>query len=277
MADLNIIERANKVLTFRKYIREECRKKGMDYPSDEKLAEYINETSSFDVAECMKAYEGKLGVFHDPFDDLIKEIGKISWGDNKPSEELIRDYASKNGCDINGFLKMWNINSYKGVEKDTLLATLKLDDTKLVALWNKFIEESALYGADSYIYDLKFKDDVEYINSNFPKEKIAEITRIIRNATLHGEEVRFIQWFSLNDKDDEKIRVKKDIKSIIIAYWGEIFERVMVYPSAYSFSTNLYAEGDGSTYFDDVFFPIIAKEIGYNINGDKGTIEKIEK
>ena len=134
-----------------------------------------------------------------------------------------------------------------------------------------------MYGADSYIYDLKFKDDVEYINSNFPKEKIAEITRIIRNATLHGEEVRFIQWFSLNDKDDEKIRVKKDIKSIIIAYWGEIFERVMVYPSAYSFSTNLYAEGDGSTYFDDVFFPIIAKEIGYNINGDKGTIEKIEK
>jgi NADH dehydrogenase len=41
MADLNIIERANKILTFRKYIREECRKKGLEYPSDEKIAEYI--------------------------------------------------------------------------------------------------------------------------------------------------------------------------------------------------------------------------------------------
>ena len=31
------------------------------------------------------------------------------------------------------------------------------------------------------------------------------------------------------------------------------------------------------TFFSDVFFPVIAKEIGYKIDGYNGTIEKIVK
>jgi hypothetical protein len=67
------------------------------------------------------------------------------------------------------------------------------------------------------------------------------------------------------------------MKSIIKAYWGEIFERIMLYPSCYGFDVQIYAEGDGSTYFDDVFFPVIAEEVGYKIDGGKGTFTKIDK
>jgi len=88
--------------------------------------------------------------------------------------------------------------------------------------------------------------------------------------------IRFIQWFSLNG-NSIKANSEDDIKSTITCFWSEIFERIMLYPSAYNFNVEIYSEGDGSTYFDDVFFPIIAKEVGYLIDGDKGTITEIEK
>ena len=93
---------------------------------------------------------------------------------------------------------------------------------------------------------------------------------VIKNDTC------YVQWFSLND-NTIKAKSEEDIKSTITAYWEEIFERIMLYPSAYNFNVEIYCEGDGSTYFDDVFFPIIAKEVGYLIDGDKGTIKEIEK
>lgn len=265
MAELNLVEKANKVISFRKVIREICRKKGLEYPSDDKISEYINQKYGMNVDDFMKDYTEKEGIFRDPTTEFYNDLMKINWGEGTPTIENVREFVAKNGYDKQKFINEWVINTYKGVEKNTLIATIKLTDEVLVQLWNTFIEESSLYGDDSYIYDLTNDDDVRVLRGSMKPSDWAKVKAL-------GS--RFIQWYSLNDGD---IVAKKDIKGIIIAYWSEIFNRVMLYPSAYSFDVNLYAEGDGSTYFDDVFFPTIAKEIGYIINGDKGTIEKIEK
>ena len=252
MADLNIIEKANKVLTFRKYIREECRKKGLGYPSDEKLAEYINNENNYNVDTFMDMYINKKGIFKDPMDDFKAELALIEWGpDGQPTDEEIAAYVAENGYNVHGFITHHVINTYKGFEKATLLRALALDDAELVKLWNKFIEEGALYGADSYIYDLEKADDKIYLTNHMPKDLRAELTRKINNAKLHGNEVRFVQWFVLNDNS---VHIKTDIKGIIVAYWSEIFERMMGYPMCY---------GD---FFENIFWTECVGVLGYNMD-----------
>lgn len=252
MDGLNIIERANKIITFRKYIREECRKKGLDYPSDEKLAEYINNESNYNVDTFMDMYINKKGIFKDPMDDFKAELALIEWGEGEqPTDEEITEYVRENGYNVHGFITHHVINTYKGFEKATLLRALALDDAELVKLWNKFIEEGALYGEDSYIYDLEKADDRIYLTNHMPKDLRAELTRKINNAKLHGNEVRFIQWFALNDNS---VRIKTDIKGIIVAYWSEIFERMMGYPMCY---------GD---FFENIFWAECVGALGYNMD-----------
>lgn len=271
MAELNIIEKANKVLTFRKYIREECRKKGLEYPSDEKIAEYIADCGGdncvYDLNDFMGDYENKIGVFKDPFVDFKAELDEINFGD-KPTEVEMREFFNKNGNNVALFIREHTINSYHGLAKDTLLATLELSEETLVALWNTFIEESAMYGEDSYIYDLAHKKDIDYINVNFPNDKKAELTRIIRNAKLHNENVRFIQWYNLNDNT---IHVKNDIKGIIVAYWSDIFERVMAFPTCYC---NIIGTFD---YFSEVFWEVCMKHLGFTYDEKNGKLNPIEK
>ena len=268
MADLNIIERANKILTFRKYIREECRKKGLEYPSDEKIAEYIADCGGnecvYDLNDFMCDYENKMGVFKDPFNDFKAEVDKIGF-DNKPTEAEMREFFNKNGNDIKGFIRETNIKSYNGLVKDTLVATLKIPTTTLVALWNAFIEESAKYGEDSYIYDICNQNDLNFISTNFPKDKIAEITRIIRNAKLHNKEVRLFQWFNLNDN---QIHVIEDIKDTIAAFWDEIFERIMLCPNAYEL---------GDDYFTAIFWGVCMKHLGYAYDEHSNELKTIQK
>lgn len=252
MDGLNIIERANKILTFRKYIREECRKKGLDYPSDEKLAEYINNENNYNVDTFMDMYINKKGIFKDPMDDFKAELALIQWGDEQPpTDEEIAAYVAENGYNVNGFITHHVINTYKGFEKATLLRALTLDDAELVKLWNKFIEEGALYGVDSYIYDLENDKDRIYLTNHMPKDLRAELTRSISNAKLRNQKVRFIQWFDLNDNS---VRIKTDIKGIIVAYWSEIFERMMGYPMCY---------GD---FFENIFWTECVSALGYNMD-----------
>ena len=108
MAELNRVERANKIITFRKYIREECRKKGLDYPSDSKISEYIEDCGGdecvYDLNDFMCDYENKMGVFKDPFDDFKAELNKIEFG-NKPTEDDMREFFDKYGFDVNGFIR----------------------------------------------------------------------------------------------------------------------------------------------------------------------------
>jgi hypothetical protein len=252
MDGLNIIERANKVITFRKYIREECRKKGLDYPSDEKLAEYINNENNYNVDTFMDMYINKKGIFKDPMDDFKAELALIEWGEGEqPTDEEIAAYVAENGYNVHGFITHHVINTYKGFEKATLLRALALDDAELVKLWNKFIEEGALYGEDSYIYDLEKADDRIYLTNHMPKDLRAELTRSINNAKMRNQKVRFIQWFALNDNS---IRIKTDIKGIIVAYWSEIFERMMGYPMCY---------GD---FFENIFWTECVGALGYNMD-----------
>ena len=49
--------------------------------------------------------------------------------------------------------------------------TLKLSEKDLRNLWNTFIDESATYGEDSYVYDFQDKNDIcDLINGMTKKE-----------------------------------------------------------------------------------------------------------
>ena len=193
MADLNLVERANKIITFRKYIRDECRKKGLEYPSDAKISEYIADCGGdecvYDLNDFMGDYENKIGIFKDPFDDFKAEVSKHDW--IKTTDEEMRDFITEQGYNVRGFLRYKIIGSYKPLEKDILVATLsKLTASQLVQLWNKFIEESAVYGEDSYIYDLTKQDDVNLLRGGLKPSEWAKVV---------GFKCRYVSWHNLND------------------------------------------------------------------------------
>ena len=259
---MNAVEYAIKVTSFRKLVRDICRKNGMDYPSDEKVAEWIEQGYGMEnVDDFIKDYTEKQGIFREPIADFIKELRKHRI---KESDDFIKDWVSKNGYNIDKFVNESIINSYEPIERSALLATLELADVDLVALWNYFIEESAKYGEDSYIYDLLNETDIIFITNNFPKDIKAEITRINTDFNLHGKTLRFIQWHNLNDG---KVYAKEDIKGIILAYWSDIFERIMLYPTLYN------TKG----YFEDIIWPILVKELGYTMNYNSGEVKRINK
>ena len=176
MNNLNAVEFAIKVTSFRKMVRQICAKKGLEYPSDEKIAEWIDQKYGFNVDDFIKDYTEKEGIFREPITDFINEVNKIGWL-KKPTEDEIKEFFEKNGNNIGLFCQQRTIAALNPLERDLLLATLKLADFQLVKLWNLFVEESGLYGADSYIYDLRDKADVDFINKNFPNDR--HITRIL--------------------------------------------------------------------------------------------------
>ena len=65
---------------------------------------------------------------------------------------------------------------------------------------------------------------------------------------------------------------KEDIKGIILAYWSDIFERIMLYPSLYN---TLYLSK--KEYFEDIIWPIFVKELGYTMNYNSGEVKRISK
>lgn len=198
-------------------------------------------------------------------------------GIKPPTNEQISDYINDYGFYFEDFMADYTehegmfrgLTSYSPLEQKILDKTLTLSDDVLRELWNSFVDESGIYGEDSFIYDLSSERDSAYLGEHMTDEELLATCKLVAN-----DNVRYIQWLSCNDSS---IRIVNDIKPIIKAYWGEIFERIMLYPCCYGFDVQIYAEGDGSTYFDDVFFPIIAEEVGYKIDGNKGTITKIEK
>ena len=162
-----------------------------------------------------------------------------------------------------------NMVEKESLERKTYLKTIeKLSVKHLAKLWNTFVKESLLYGEDSYIYDLSDLEDSKFLDEYMNGVQLKVVSdMVIKNGTC------YVQWFNLNDNTIRAIS-EEDIKSTITAYWGEIFERIMLYPSCYNFGVELYYEGDASIYFDDVFFPLIVKEVGYIVDDDNGTIKK---
>ena len=252
----NVIEYAHKVLSFRMNIAKACKAKNIEVPSDEKIGEYIS-LYGFNLNDFMADYIEKEGIFRNPIDDFVKDIQAMEL-DNPPSEEEIRKYAENHDLDIAKFVKYHNIQNFKGVMKEILLKTLEFDDETLVCLWNLFIKESQLYGENSYIYDLEDKDDVDYILKVWPAKMKAELTRMTRGAELRGDKIRFIQWF---DDTTENIYVKKDIAAIIIAYWGEIFERIIEFPTIYN-KVNV-GQSNTTPYFTNIVWKVIKNNVNF--------------
>lgn len=264
----DLIGFAQKVISFRMNVIKACKAKGIDVPTDEQISDYIN-GYGLHFEDFMADYTEHEGMFHclkTPFEEFKSELAEITFS-TKPTDDEITAFFQANGNNVLLFCEQRTIKEMSPIVRKTYLNTAeKLSEEKVAKLWNTFIEESAKYGEDSYIYDLANEDDGKFLANHMDG---AQLRTICKMAT---KGVRFVQWFNLNEGT---ICEKKNIKQIIVAYWEEIFERIMLYPSAYNFSVEIYCDGDGSTYFDDVFFPIIAKELGYIVDGDKGVIKHI--
>ena len=268
----DLIGFAHKVISFRMNVIKACKAKGIDAPTDEQIGAYINDYG-LHLDDFMTDYiehEGMFRCLQSPLEKFKKMVSEITFS-NKPTDEEIVSFFSTYGDNVPLFCEQRTIKEMNPIERKTYLKTIeKLSEEKLVKLWNAFIEESGHYGEDSYIYDLADEKDSKYLGNYMDGAQLKTISNMV---TLNN--TRFIQWLNLNDGS---ICEKSDIKHTITAYWSEIFERIMLYPSAYdNFDVEVFCEGDGSTYFSDVFFPVIAKEVGYVVDGGKGTITKIEK
>lgn len=268
----DVIGFAHRVISFRMNIIKACKAKGVEPPTDGQISKYIN-GYGMNLIDFMTDYTEHEGIFRNlqtPFEQFSKAVAEISWG-IAPTKEEIKAFFDKYGNNIELFRNQRILARMGSIERKTYLKTLDLLRLpKLVKLWNIFIEESGLYGVDNHIYDLTNTGDTTFLARQMKHEEWLKVWKLRENG------VSFIQWFSLGDNSIKTLETQT-IKDIILAFWGEIFERIMLYPSCYGFNVDIYSEGDASTYFDDVFFPIIAKEVGYIVNGEKGTIEKVEK
>lgn len=242
----NVIEQAIKVTTFRKYVREACRKEGLDYPSDEKIAEFIEEGNSFNVKAFMDDYKEHEGVFRrlkTPLEEFKEKVDKISW-DEKPTEEEIVDFFKKIGNKIELFYQQHKIKQMDSLERKVYFAAMDLKEEQIVKLWNIFIKESGLYGEDSRIIDLFDKEDNKYFCDNFlskHKEASLEIS-----TWIVQDDVRYIQWLR---SEDNKLKVVKDVKGIVTVHWSEIYNRILLFPTHYD------------NFFSEIAWPIFKGEL----------------
>lgn len=263
---MTLVEKAQKVIGFRLQIINACKKQGIAAPTDEQISDYIN-GYGIDIKDFMADYTKHEGMFRSPIKDFADKVWEYAWSEkNKPTMEEMTAWTEKNGYDVDNFLHQRTIASYEPLERATLLKTLEMGDVLLVKLWNKFIEESAMYGEDSYIYDLKNEKDVKFLNEHMEIDEKKEV----KWQQTHNN-ARYIQWFAQNGN---AINVKTDIKGVIIAYWGDIFSRIMGYPDLYG---NLMNGQIGTDYFFDVFFPTIREFTGYTFDERDGSLTYKEK
>lgn len=249
----DLIGFAHKVISFRMNAIKACKAKGIDAPTDEQISDYINNYGLHfeDFMADFTEHEGIFRCLRTPLEEFKDEIKKISWG-TPPTEEEILAFFNKNGNNIGLFCNQHAISKMKPLERKIYLKTIEVLPTEgLVALWNLFIEESAHYGEDSYIYDLKNPEDVKFLRGHMENLEMQTIRNMIE------ERVRYVQWFALSDKSIQG-RTDDTIQRIITAYWSEIFARIMIFPSCYQRLM-------GIEYFDEIVWPIITKEVGIEI------------
>jgi len=253
----DLIGFAHKVISFRMNVIKACKAKGIDVPTDEQISDYINDYGLHfeDFMSDYTEHEGMFRCLRTPLEDFKAEVNSIQWGE-KPTEDEIVAFFNQHGNDIEMFCNQHTIKNMKPLERKVYLKTLEMLPTEgLVALWNLFIEESALYCEDSYIYDLESQEDSKFLREHMENFEMQTIRSMIE------QKVRYIQWFALNDKSIQG-RTDESIKRIITAYWSEIFERIMIFPSCYQ---RLMGKQWGIDYFDEIVWPIITKEVGIEI------------
>lgn len=253
----DLIGFAHKVISFRMNAIKACKAKGIDAPTDEQISDYINNYGLHfeDFMADFIEHEGMFRCLRTPLEEFKDKIKEISWG-TPPTEEEILAFFNKNGNNIGLFCNQRTISKMKPLERKIYLKTIEVLPTEgLAALWNLFIDESAHYGEDSYIYDLENPEDVKFLRSHMENLEMQTIRNMIE------ERVRYVQWFALNDKSIQG-RTDENIQHMITAYWSEIFERIMVFPSCYQ---RLMGKQWGIEYFDEIVWPIITKEVGIEI------------
>lgn len=253
----DLIGFANKVINFRMNVIKTCKEKGIMPPTDEQISDYINgyDLNFEDFMADFIEHEGMFRCLKTPLEEFKDKIKEISWG-TPPTEEEILAFFNKNGNNIGLFCNQRTISKMKPLERKIYLKTIEVLPTEgIAALWNLFIEESAHYGEDSYIYDLENPEDIKFLREYMDGCEL----QTIRN--MKEQKVRYVQWFALNDKSIQG-RTDENIQHIITAYWSEIFERIMVFPSCYQ---RLMGKQWGIEYFDEIVWPIITKEVGIEI------------
>jgi len=261
----NCIEFSCAVLQMRTRIMAACKNKGLEIPTDEQISDYIC-GYGVNFNDFMADYEQGEGMFIDLAFKRFKTkvYTTIDWI-NKPTDEELVVFFKEHGNDFDKFLETRVNSGMTDAERVTYNGTIKmLSEEKLVKLWNTFIDESTTIGKDSYIYDSKNEEEMTRKFYDRGKEKIKSVL---------GSEKRFFNWFN----DEEMPQVVENVKNLVLCYWGDIFERIMMFPSAYEFDVEIWGEGDGSTYFSDVFFPNLATLLGYQVNGGDCKIEYVGK
>lgn len=261
----NVIENAVKVTSFLKLVREICKTNNLNYPADEEIAEWIDGGGELNALTFLA---GRMLNYK--FNKFVADLESEGMTDLDLDD--VKAFYEKYGDNVGLYVDNYIIKKLNKVERLTYTATIdKLTTMAMVKLWNTFLEESALYGDDSYIYDLNDDYDLEVLKDNMKHDELEKVKK------LRSENVRYIQWANLNDNEITKV---DNIKRTLLGFWTEIFEHIMVYPSAYNFKLNtklnMYSDGDGRTYLDDVFFPALAREIGYDIDPNRGTIKKLD-
>lgn len=263
----DLIGFAHKVISFRMNVIKACKAKGIDAPTDEQISDYINDYGLHfeDFMADFTEHEGMFRCLRTPLEEFVGEVNEIEWCENKPSYAEIEEFFNKNGNDVKLFCQQHITKGMKPLERKVYLKTIsELNIELLVALWNLFIEESGLYGEDSCIYDLNDDENITFLHEHMNGEELQRMYNLKNNG------VRYIQWFGLNDNAIQA-KSEDDIKHMIIAFWGEIFERIMVFPTCYEKIVD--ADFNVFYYFDNIVWPIITKNIGIEICQNNGTMK----
>lgn len=250
----NLIDYAHKILAFKMNVAKSCKAKGIEPPTDEQMSDYIN-GYGLNVADCVDDYiehEGLFRCLRTPLEEFKEKLNEISWV-NKPTEDEIKAFFETNGDNVNLFCQQRTIKQMNPLERKLYFKTIQmLPQCGLVSLWNTFVEESALYGADSVIVDMQDKKQVQQYLSDEAVQKVCE-------SLQKDNTIRFIQWIW---SEDGAIKKVNDIQGIITAYWSEIFERIMCFPLCYE---RLSSDVWGINYFEEVVWQVITKEIGLDV------------
>lgn len=256
----DLIDFANRVILFKEKIVKACNERGIGAPTNKQITDYIN-GYDIDFESFMADYTEHEGMFiglRTSLDDFKAEIKSRSWV-TKPTEEEILDFFNKYGNNMLFFCAKHDILHgnplvYKVYSKT--ITSLSIEG--LVELWNRFVNESGRYSADSYIFNLsKTSDKLNLIHITTDAEFDAIDNMVTQNHT------RFIEWVETDNKS-KAIRIITDncIKETISVHWNEIFERIMLSPHCY----DGFNCGNGTTqYFEKIVWPIITKEVGIEI------------
>lgn len=200
--------------------------------------------------------------------NIAKECKKRNM--RMPSDDKISEYINGGySMELKAFMD--DYTHFEGVfrqpkrelrpfELATLNTTLaKLTDAELAVLYNVFIED---IGAENgSVFDLANGGQVKYIEQTYGIGVMRRLSPMVTNG-----HIRFVHIYN----DGVKIEItaiEEGIKEWIKGYWGEIFDRLMMFPEVYE-----YDYKEGASYFTTIIAPIMVKFLGYAIDWQKNEV-----